>query len=56
MSNITAAEYRTAEKVARSLGFVTAQSYADHAARLESVGVTLDAQLAQTLRQVASRR
>ncbi|QIP39681.1 hypothetical protein G9444_2437 [Rhodococcus erythropolis] len=54
MTNITAAEYRTAEKVARSLGFVTAQSYADHAARLESVGLTLDTQLAQTLRQVAS--
>ena len=54
MSDITADEYRIAEKVARSLGFATAQSYADHAARLESAGMTLDARLERILRQVAS--
>jgi len=52
MSDITAAEFRTAEKVARSLGFVTAQSYADHAARLESEGTVPDGGMALTAEDV----
>lgn len=56
MTDITAAEYRTAEKVARSLGFVTAQSCADHAARLESEGAVPAGGMALTAEQVEDMR